>query len=100
MKKYMKEVVSEEKKKVKKTKKIELRVTEEELKMIDRIAKQKNMNRSEFILYSVTMSYTGKKAEVKVVNALTRLQELLNWDITDKEYLQKEVDDIWQSLLK
>lgn len=96
----MEEKYSEEKKKVKKTKKIELRVSEEELKKIDRIAKQKNMNRSEFILYCITMSYTGKKAEVKVVNALTRLQELLNWDVTDKEYLQKEVEDIWKSLSK
>lgn len=100
MKENMKEKNIEEKKKGNKSKKIEFRVSEEELKRIDRIAKRKNMNRSEYILSCISMSYTGKKAEVKVVYALTRLQELLNGDIWDREYLKEEMDEIWNSLLK
>lgn len=85
-----------------KNKKIEIRVTDKELKIIDYMVKKNRMTRSEFILNRVLNYSVDKDTDIKVSRAVTLLQQLLN-DLSEgmikAEEMEKRVDGIWNLLL-
>lgn len=85
------------------TKKITIRISEDELSAIDHAADERNMNRSQFIIDSALKAASNNSSSTnsgKIMVHLVNLSNLAN-EIRDEELkqpIQAEVYGLWQSL--
>lgn len=85
------------------TKKITIRISEDELSAIDHAADERNMNRSQFIIDSALKAASNNGSSTnsgKIMVHLVNLSNLAN-EIRDEELkqpIQAEVYGLWQSL--
>lgn len=85
------------------TKKITIRISEDELSAIDHAADERNMNRSQFIIDSALKAASNNGSSTnssKIMVHLVNLSNLAN-EIRDealKQPIQAEVYGLWQSL--
>lgn len=85
------------------TKKITIRISEDELSAIDHAADERNMNRSQFIIDSALKAASNNGSSTnsgKIMVHLVNLSNLAN-EIRDealKQPIQTEVYGLWQSL--
>ncbi len=85
------------------TKKITIRISEDELSAIDHAADERNMNRSQFIIDSALKAASNNGSSPnsgKIMVHLVNLSNLAN-EIRDealKQPIQAEVYNLWQSL--
>jgi len=87
-----------------KTKKVTLRISEDDLYYIDQAAKNRGISRSQFLIDSALKAGTDDNTSPKTNNIMVHLVNLSNLvnqikeDEEMKQPIQKEVLRIWQSL--
>lgn len=85
-----------------KTKKVQFRISEDDLAIIDRAAANNNVNRTQYIIHKAlepsSNDYIVNKNQM--MEHLTKLSNYINdlQESDEKNYLKEEVFGIWQSL--